>query len=101
MLGLCDAHYRFLVIDVGAPGREGDAGVFGSSVFAQYLENQERGVFPNLNLPGPDQMPFSEAVLPYVFVGDEAFPLKINLMRPYAGRGKGTLSLIELIFNYR
>ena len=36
--------------------------------------------------------------MPYVIVGDEAFPLKRYMMRPYPGRG---LSESERIFNYR
>ena len=35
--------------------------------------------------------------LPYVFVGDEAFPLKLNMMRPYPGKKLES----ELIYSYR
>ena len=36
--------------------------------------------------------------IPYVIVGDEAFPLKLNMLRPYPGKN---LSEAEAIFNYR
>ena len=35
--------------------------------------------------------------LPFVFVGDEAFPLKPHMMRPYPRRN----NLEESIYNYR
>lgn len=89
------------MIDVGAAGREGDAGIFATSKFENLLSNFEQGILPNLELPVPSQLPCSRRVMPYVFVGDEAFGLRENLMRPYPGRGRGTLSLIEKIFNYR
>lgn len=38
---------------------------------------------------------------PYYIVGDEEYPLLINLMRPYPGRGTSKLPLKESIFNYR
>ena len=40
----------------------------------------------------------SQPDVPYVIVGDAAFPLKINLMQPYPGRN---LPEPQAIFNYR
>ena len=45
-------------------------------------------------LPGDDD----ERAMPYVLVGDEAFPLRPYLMRPFPGR---TLNAERRIFNYR
>ncbi|XP_035228586.1 uncharacterized protein LOC118200739 [Stegodyphus dumicola] len=49
-------------------------------------------------LPGYKKLPKSSKCLPHVFVGDEAFGLKENFMRPYSGRN---LSNSKRIFNYR
>ena len=90
-----------LIVTTHELGREGDASVFNSSVFMQLMENEERGLLPSLGLPRPTAMPFSGKVLPFVFVGDEAFPLKFNMMWPYPGRGARTLTVDEQIFNLR
>ncbi|XP_067625952.1 uncharacterized protein [Eurosta solidaginis] len=51
-----------------------------------------RSVFGNmilrndLEIPPPDNLPGTDQIFPYFFVGDSAFPLKPNLMRPYLGR---------------
>jgi len=88
-------------VDIGAPGRESDAGIYAASNFSTWITNARTGTIPHLNFPPPSPMPFSHRVLPYVIVGDEAFPLEENLTRPYPGRGRGGLSLLEKIFNYR
>lgn len=51
-----------------------------------------------MNIPSPSTLNDSEYVLPYVFVGDEAFALNTNLLRPYGGN---ELTKEQKIFNYR
>lgn len=38
-----------------------------------------------MNIPGVKELPGTGARLPHAIVGDEAFPLKLYLMRPYPG----------------
>lgn len=65
---------------MGAQGRASDGGVFAASTLSQAIDSGE------INFPPPASPPGSDDPLPYVIVGDEAFPLKQNLMRPYAQR---------------
>lgn len=76
------------MVDIGAPGRSSDSGVFRQS---QMGKGFEQNLF---NVPMP-----SEDGLPYVLVGDEAFPLSNYLMRPYPRRDQ--LDLRRKVFNYR
>jgi hypothetical protein len=39
-----------------------------------------------LSIPPPEIMPQTTYALPHVFLGDEAYPLKRNLMRPFPQR---------------
>lgn len=93
LLAVVDANYRFIYIDVGSYGKEGDSGVFEKSSLGKRF-------FEGTLLPAPGQLPNSELVLPHVLVADEAFRLHTNMMRPYqreealANKNKGT-------FNYR
>ena len=92
LLAVCDAHYRFTLVDIGDAGRHSDGGVFSNSAFGHAIESE------SLALPPPRSLPGTTTVVPYVFVGDEAFPLRTNLMRPYPGK---YLPEAEAIFNYR
>jgi len=40
----------------------------------------------SLNVISEQQLPGTQLFLPYVLVGDEAYPLKTFLMRPYPQR---------------
>ncbi|XP_039610051.1 protein ANTAGONIST OF LIKE HETEROCHROMATIN PROTEIN 1-like [Polypterus senegalus] len=92
LLAVCDARYRFTVVDIGAYGRDSGAGVFVRSKFGSQL------IEGNLSLLPPSTLPGSEVLSLHVFVADEAFPLKNNLMRPYSGTN---LTPEQRIYNYR
>ncbi|KAL2086109.1 hypothetical protein ACEWY4_017168 [Coilia grayii] len=93
LMAACDAQYRFTFVDVGAFGKESDAGVFSRSKFGAELLQGRLPPLPCAPLPG------TEVLTPHVFVADEAFPQKINLMRPYPGSQQ--LSHDQKVYNYR
>lgn len=70
-----------------------DSSIFVNSGLGKVLETK------SLNLPPPKELPSTNEKMPHFFVGDEAFPLQTNLMRPYSK--KAIKSDRERIFNYR
>lgn len=91
LTGISDAHYRFILVDVGAEGRRSDAGVFANSKIKSGLDSN------TLNVPPPSVVGQSE--LPFILVADEAYPLSSYLMRPYPKSSQ--LDLKKKVFNYR
>src|SRR5215475_13566565 len=75
LLGVADANCCFTLIDVGAHGRENDSSVFSNSSFRKAFISGDLYVPPMRNIPG------TNISIPLYFVGDEAFPLKPNLVR--------------------
>lgn len=51
-----------------------------------------------LNLPPPEPLPGRSLAIPYVLVGDDAFALRPNLMKPYNQR---ELTMVQRVHNYR
>lgn len=51
-----------------------------------------------IDIPPPKNLRGTDIPMHYVFVGDEAFPLKMYLLRPY---NRKDLQHAERIFNYR
>jgi hypothetical protein len=92
LLALVDANYKFVYVDVGASGRAGDAGVFGESSLKKALGDG------TLNLPPPITVEGIPSKICYHIVGDDAFPLTENIMKPYPHRN---LDKSKRIFNYR
>ena len=70
---------RFILIDLGNAGHRSDGGVLANSEFSQALESG------SLVLPSPGPL-LGTADLPYIFVGDEAFPFRTNMLPPYLGK---------------
>jgi hypothetical protein len=79
LMGIVNANYEFLMVNVGANGRVSDGGVFSNTLFCTKLKLKQ------LSIPEPDNVPESDMKMPYVFVGDDAFPLMENLMKPKQG----------------
>jgi hypothetical protein len=76
----------------GSFGRNSDGAVFAHSKLGKYLET-------HLGIPEDKQLPGTTCLATHVIVGDEAFPLKTYLMRPYAGSlNKGDNE--KSVFNY-
>jgi hypothetical protein len=93
LLAVVDFNYKFTIIDVGSMGRFSDGSIFSTSVLGKKLNKQ------SLEFPPPALMPNFEQPLPYVFVGDEAFPLSENLMSLYPKRSV-TGKYENKVFNY-
>lgn len=51
-------------------------------------------------MPEPKVLPNTNILLPHVFLGDEAFPLLDNLLKPFQ-RPQATVDKTKAIFNYR
>lgn len=93
LMAVVDANLRFIAIDVGAYGKEGDSTVLRDSPLGKKLYSN------TLNLPPPRCLPNTfENPQPFVMVGDEAFRLSTNLLRPYPSR---QLNATKRVFNYR
>lgn len=113
LLAIVDANIKFMAVDVGSYGREGDAGsimmiinncmqlpcnlfsgIFLKSSMGQRINNEQ------FNIPEPSTLPYTDIMLPNVIVGDEAFALNKNLMKPYP-RSQAQHDRTKAIFNYR
>ena len=93
MLGVVDASYKFLYVDAGAAGRDGDAGVFNESTLNEALKKK------SLNLPAATNITEDGGMMMhYHMVADDAFALTHNMMKPYPHRH---LDKQKRIFNYR
>lgn len=80
LLAIVGPDYKFICIDVGGYGKNSDSGIFDESVMGRKFENEQ------FALPAAKSLPNQTATTPYVLIGDEGFPLKTYLMRPFPYR---------------
>ena len=92
LMGLVDADYNFLWIDVGGQGHMSDAQIFNESELKECLEDG------SINLPQADPLPHDDTNMPYFFLGDDAFGLRTYMMKPYSQR---KMTNEQRIYNYR
>jgi hypothetical protein len=86
-----NAHYEFLMVDVGVNGRISDGGVLNHTEFWRLYESHQLGI------PEPTHLSRTEETFPYAFVTDEAFAFTPN-MKPYS---QNALNNRKRAFNYR
>lgn len=93
LLAIADADMNFIAIDVDDYGRNCDGAVFRNRSIGR---NFKAG---SLNFPPPQPLPKEphEPAFPYYFVGNAAFLLSKNLLKPYPTRN---LTNRKRIFNY-
>ena len=78
--------------DFGINGRVSDGGVIDETLFYTKLKNE------TLGLPRPSKTKTTEKQLPFVFIGDEAFALRSDFLKPF---NRKQLNNDKRIFNYR
>jgi len=92
-MAICDANYIIRFVDIRTYGRRSDGSIFKESAIGKAFDEGQ------MNIPQPAAIKEGGPILPYCLVGDEAFPLKSYLLRPYPGRGG--LTPEQDIYNYR
>lgn len=86
-MAIASANYEFILCDVGTNGRVSDGGVIRNTTFYDKL------LADKLKIPK-----VVDGSLPYVFVADEAFTLRPDMLKPFSQR---ELNYERRIFNYR
>ena len=92
MLALVDADYKFIWVDVGSNGSASDAQIFNSCELKPLLEDGR------IDFPQPEPLPHDDRPMPFFFIGDDAFHLKLWMQKPFS---KQQMTDMERIFNYR
>ncbi|XP_014673140.1 PREDICTED: uncharacterized protein LOC106813509 [Priapulus caudatus] len=91
-MALVDADYKFIWADIGGMGSASDAQIYNASELNKCIEDG------SLGFPDSDLLPNDNQDVPNFFVGDDAFTLRPNMMKPYSLRG---MTRPERILNYR
>ena len=92
LMAVVDADYKFIWVDIGANGAAADAQIWNTCELKAALSDD------TLPIPPPEPLLFDNEPVPFHLIGDEAFALSTNMMKPF---GKRALTREEHIFNYR
>ncbi|KAK3744323.1 hypothetical protein RRG08_030406 [Elysia crispata] len=89
--GVADPDLKFIAVEVGALGKEGDGGIFCRSKTKTYFEQNAMG------LPRTAPLPDASASIHYFMPGDAAYPLNPYLITLFSGAPTRQ----QQIYNYR
>lgn len=94
LLALIDTNCKFVIVDIGSYGEEGDSGVFEKSIMGHHVSS---GKF---HFPVEKSLPTSDIVAPHVIIADEAFRLSDRMMKPYP-KDQAAQDTTKAVFNDR
>ncbi|KAH7985371.1 hypothetical protein HPB49_026458 [Dermacentor silvarum] len=83
-MAVVNSSCKYVLVD-GAEGRVSDGGLFKNSEFGKAL------VKGGLNIPSLGLLAKTTTAVPHVFVGDKAFQLRKDFMRPLPSKTRGDL----------
>ncbi|KAK4882615.1 hypothetical protein RN001_005934 [Aquatica leii] len=93
LFAVVDAKYNFLYVNANCQGRISDGGVFKNTQLYKKFEQNDLLIPPAQPLNG------RQKCITFFFLGDEAFALTENLMKPFPGlQNKGS---VKRVYNYR
>lgn len=92
LMAVADANYKIIYADIGSRGRNNDGGVFASCSFSTALQDN------TMDIPPAKPLPRRQKPVPFCIIGDDAFPLKENIMKPFPFRNQ---DVPQRIYNYR
>lgn len=92
LLAVVDADYKFLYVDIGAYGKDCDSSILQKTEFWKRMKSG------NLNIPQPRRLPGLDTKVPYVFIGDSAFPIEEHILKDFSNHN---LSVTQRVYNYR
>ena len=90
LLAVADANAKFIAFDLGSPGIQSDGGIFKDGSLGKLCKSSF--------FPAPSKLGQRVTLIPYLLLGDDAFALETNLMKPFPHR---TALGDEKVFNYR
>lgn len=94
LLAIVEANYKFIAVDVGSYGKEGDNGIFQKSAMGKKI------ISGQFNVPQPTPLPGTDILTPHYLIGDDAFALDVCMMKPYY-KDHVRSDRDKAIFNYR
>lgn len=92
LFAVVTSNYEFMYVHTGINGSVSDGGVLKHTEFYKKLTSGE------LMLPQPTLLPNTNISAPHVFLGDSAFAINKNILKPFPQKN---LTHAKRIFNYR